>query len=391
MKIERNEIIKYLTTVSLSSLANSASALAVYWYVLETTASVETLIMAGILQSLPTVFAFIIANIAKGKSSRFFMWVSDAIRAVLFIALFLTCDLKYAVWIVIVINIVLHVLEQLRTTATTTIIAELNEKQTKYGIWVGMSNGIKSIFELIGVASCGYFFEKIGYKFTFISIALFFILSTVVSFTIKENAEITEDAKHIRPLSMLKQITHNVNILGIITLAVIISTVFSPLEIILTSFVHTILKKGALFYGIVDGLLMFGMIVGAFLFSFISKKIQNKKLLSYILLFCAVIFISLSIFHDQFVFSFLILLLGISLSLIDSTLDLWLLRIIPQEGRIAFFALISFLLALTSPLGNILLSYMVNIGLISVIFIIFGVIILVALLFSVFLINERND
>ena len=196
MKIERNEIIKYLTTVSLSSLANSASALAVYWYVLETTASVETLIMAGILQSLPTVFAFIIANIAKGKSSRFFMWVSDAIRAVLFIALFLTCDLKYAVWIVIVINIVLHVLEQLRTTATTTIIAELNEKQTKYGIWVGMSNGIKSIFELIGVASCGYFFEKIGYKFTFISIALFFILSTVVSFTIKENAEITEKTEN---------------------------------------------------------------------------------------------------------------------------------------------------------------------------------------------------
>ena len=79
------------------------------------------------------------------------------------------------------------------------------------------------------------------------------------------------------------------------------------------------------------------------------------------------------------------------MSLIDSTLDLWVLIIIPQEGRIAFFALISFLLALTSPLGNILLSYMVNIGFISVIFIIFGVIILVALLFSVFLINERND
>lgn len=266
-------------SVSFSSAANSASALAIYWYVLQTTEKVSILVLTGVLQSLPAMFAVFISTFANKKGSKFLMTGSDFIRAMLFILIAITCNSSIGVSVAVLVNILLQVFEQLRTAATTTIIPDIVQN-AKVSSWVGISNSVTAAFELIGITIGGFLFDKFNYLILFLIISVLFAFSSLFSSMLQSKASINEDNGDLNFsfVDTIKHIARSKILIGIIILAIIVNISFAPLDIMLTTFVHSVLKEGAMIYGSMDGGLTGGMILGSLLFGIVARTWRIKPI-----------------------------------------------------------------------------------------------------------------
>lgn len=229
-KISGFEVIKYLSSVSASSAANSASALAIYWFVLKSSGKVSTLVLAGVLQSLPAIFAVVISALANKRGSKFLMVYSDLIRAVLFLIIAIACTTRFGIWLAIIINIVIQVFEQLRTAATTTIIPEVAGSSSKLGTWVGLSNSITAAFELIGVSISGVVFDAFGYQTLFTMISFVFMISSILAMFLKINVVVNEDSSNFDMIQTFRHILSSKLLVGIILLAIAVNIVKGSLK-----------------------------------------------------------------------------------------------------------------------------------------------------------------
>lgn len=379
----RREIVKYLSSVAFSSAANSASALAIYWYVLKMTGEVSMLVLAGVLQSLPSIFAVGVAALANKKGSRYLMYTSDGMRAVLFLLITLFSTVSIGVWLAIGINMILQVLEQLRTSATTTVIPEMTKGKGKLGSWVGISNTITALFELVGITFSGIIFDKFGYQVLFLIIALTFVAASFTSYLLRVNYLVSEDEpSNFNMLGAFKHIYRSKTLLGIIILAIIVNFAFAPLDVVLTALVHSVLSSGATVYGFMDGGLMAGMIAGSAIFSLVAGKWHIKPIAIVGFAGCGAVLIILA-FADNTLFAIAaVIVLGSLMAFIDSSMDSWLLETVPENGRITIFTTVTALFTLATPLGTAFLGYLLNKTSVSIVLITMGVLILCAVLYA---------
>lgn len=118
--------------------------------------------------------------------------------------------------------------------------------------------------------------------------------------------------------------------------------------------------------GMIVGSLMVGLVVG-------GKELRKVIQFLFILLGSAIVFMGISI--NFIASSTIIFLIGATMALIDSSLDAFLLHIVPDNNRDRVFAFLTALMTATVPIGTGMFSVYINLAKTSSIFCFMGVVI----------------
>lgn len=380
--------MKYLASIGLSSIANNILTLTIYWYVLYETNSVAMLALTGFVQSIPILFTFAISFLVKNVGAKKMMFIGDATRALMAVVFVVNTYTFESITAVIIINVVNETAELIHRSATTSIIPDLveNENITQS---VGISNATISIFELIGTVMGGFFYDTLGVKVLAMLIFLFFSMAAIIVLGIKV-ANIMNDVECESKIKFnIKYILKDRFLVSIIALSLLINVVMSPFDLMITTHIKTAFNAGASAYSILDGMLMAGMIVGSLMVGIVVGKKELRKVIQFLLIVLgtAIVFMGISI--NFMASSAIIFLIGVTMALIDSSLDAFLLHIVPENNRDRVFAFLTALMTATVPIGTGIFSVYINLAKTSSIFCFMGIaIVMFTCIFGI--INNSN-
>ena len=386
--LNNKKYMKYLASIGLSSIANNILTLTIYWYVLYETNSVAMLALTGFVQSIPILFTFAISFLVKNVGAKKMMFIGDATRALMAVVFVVNTYTFESITAVIIINVVNETAELIHRSATTSIIPDLveNENITQS---VGISNATISIFELIGTVMGGFFYDTLGVKVLAMLIFLFFSMAAIIVLGIKV-ANIMNDVECESKIKFnIKYILKDRFLVSIIALSLLINVVMSPFDLMITTHIKTAFNAGASAYSILDGMLMAGMIVGSLMVGIVVGKKELRKVIQFLLIVLgtAIVFMGISI--NFMASSAIIFLIGVTMALIDSSLDAFLLHIVPENNRDRVFAFLTALMTATVPIGTGIFSVYINLAKTSSIFCFMGIaIVMFTCIFGI--INNSN-
>jgi len=368
--------MRYLASVGISSIANNILTLTVYWYVLYETNSIAVLSLTGFVQSIPILFTFAISFLVRNIGAKKMMFIGDAARALMAILFIVNIFSFESIAVVIMINVVNETAELIHTSATTSIIPTLvnGDEITES---VGISNATISVFELIGTVIGGFFYDAFGAKFLAILIFVFFSCAAVIVWGIKITSIVNDSDCENGNGFNIKFILGNGMLVGVIVLSLLINIVMSPFDLMITTHIKTVFNAGASAYSILDGMLMSGMIVGSLLVGLIVGKKELKKVIKVLFALLGIAIILMGISMNFLASSVIIFIIGATMALIDSSLDAFLLHILPDENRDRVFAFLTALMTATVPIGTGMFSVYINLAKTSYIFCVIGVVIVI--------------
>lgn len=368
--------MRYLASVGISSIANNILTLTVYWYVLYETNSIAVLALTGFVQSIPILFTFAISFLVRNIGAKKMMFIGDAARALMAILFIVNIFSFESITVVIMINVVNETAELIHTSATTSIIPTLvnGDEITES---VGISNATISVFELIGTVIGGFFYDAFGAKFLAILIFVFFSCAAVIVWGIKITSIVNDSDCENGNGFNIKFILGNGMLVGVIVLSLLINIVMSPFDLMITTHIKTVFNAGASAYSILDGMLMSGMIVGSLLVGLIVGKKELKKVIKILFALLGIAIILMGISMNFLASSVIIFIIGATMALIDSSLDAFLLHILPDENRDRVFAFLTALMTATVPIGTGMFSVYINLAKTSYIFCVIGVVIVI--------------
>lgn len=368
--------MRYLASVGISSIANNILTLTVYWYVLYETNSIAVLALTGFVQSIPILFTFAISFLVRNIGAKKMMFIGDAARALMAILFIVNIFSFESIAVVIMINVVNETAELIHTSATTSIIPTLvnGDEITES---VGISNATIAVFELIGTVIGGFFYDAFGAKFLAILIFVFFSCAAVIVWGIKITSIVNDSDCENGNGFNIKFILGNGMLVGVIVLSLLINIVMSPFDLMITTHIKTVFNAGASAYSILDGMLMSGMIVGSLLVGLIVGKKELKKVIKVLFALLGIAIILMGISMNFLASSVIIFIIGATMALIDSSLDAFLLHILPDENRDRVFAFLTALMTATVPIGTGMFSVYINLAKTSYIFCVIGVVIVI--------------
>ena len=368
--------MRYLASVGISSIANNILTLTVYWYVLYETNSIAVLALTGFVQSIPILFTFAISFLVRNIGAKKLMFIGDAARALMAILFIVNIFSFESIAVVIMINVANETAELIHTSATTSIIPTLvnGDEITES---VGISNATISVFELIGTVIGGFFYDAFGAKFLAILIFVFFSCAAVIVWGIKITSIVNDSDCENGNGFNIKFILGNGLLVGVIVLSLLINIVMSPFDLMITTHIKTVFNAGASAYSILDGMLMSGMIVGSLLVGLIVGKKELKKVIKVLFALLGIAIILMGISMNFLASSVIIFIIGATMALIDSSLDAFLLHILPDENRDRVFAFLTALMTATVPIGTGMFSVYINLAKTSYIFCVIGVVIVI--------------
>lgn len=374
--LKNNKFMRYLASVGISSIANNILTLTVYWYVLYETNSIAVLALTGFVQSIPILFTFAISFLVRNIGAKKMMFIGDAARALMAILFIVNIFSFESITVVIMINVVNETAELIHTSATTSIIPTLvnGDEITES---VGISNATISVFELIGTVIGGFFYDAFGAKFLAILIFVFFSCAAVIVWGIKITSIVNDSDCENGNGFNIKFILGNGMLVGVIVLSLLINIVMSPFDLMITTHIKTVFNAGASAYSILDGMLMSGMIVGSLLVGLIVGKKELKKVIKILFALLGIAIILMGISMNFLASSVIIFIIGATMALIDSSLDAFLLHILPDENRDRVFAFLTALMTATVPIGTGMFSVYINLAKTSYIFCVIGVVIVI--------------
>ena len=374
--LKNNKFMRYLASVGISSIANNILTLTVYWYVLYETNSIAVLALTGFVQSIPILFTFAISFLVRNIGAKQLMFIGDAARALMAILFIVNIFSFESIAVVIMINVVNETAELIHTSATTSIIPTLvnGDEITES---VGISNATISVFELIGTVIGGFFYDAFGAKFLAILIFVFFSCAAVIVWGIKITSIVNDSDCENGNGFNIKFILGNGLLVGVIVLSLLINIVMSPFDLMITTHIKTVFNAGASAYSILDGMLMSGMIVGSLLVGLIVGKKELKKVIKVLFALLGIAIILMGISMNFLASSVIIFIIGATMALIDSSLDAFLLHILPDENRDRVFAFLTALMTATVPIGTGMFSVYINLAKTSYIFCVIGVVIVI--------------
>ena len=187
----------------------------------------------------------------------------------------------------------------------------------------------------------------------------------------------------------IKYILKDRFLVSIIALSLLINVVMSPFDLMITTHIKTAFNAGASAYSILDGMLMAGMIVGSLMVGIVVGKKELRKVIQFLLIVLgtAIVFMGISI--NFMASSAIIFLIGVTMALIDSSLDAFLLHIVPENNRDRVFAFLTALMTETVPIGTGIFSVYINLAKTSSIFCFMGIaIVMFTCIFGI--INNSN-
>lgn len=374
MKSKKN-LMYYMIGRFISFTGTGIQLIAIPLYILDTTHSAFMMGVFSALNFLPSVMTLPFAGILGDRKNRKkIMIVADCGRGALLLILgFLALNASLNIYTLFIFQIFISIMDSIFTASSTALLPELIKHEN---LMKGMSlrAGSDAMSMIIGPTLGGIIYGLFGIKTIFFINGLSFVVSAVSSMIIIYKKNVSYKGK----MTIKSFFTENVEVLsfikrnrGLCQLFVF----FMILHLMLAPFFDIVLpyvvKKGMGFdsrqYGYLISLFTFGLLLGNIILVTYLKKLRARAIIkTALILETSMLFVlSFMAFPNIFrnlggrslilspILIFVILLTGFFYSGIDTPLNTNLQKMVPNNIRSRFFAILGMATQGAIPLGAI--------------------------------------
>ncbi|WPC44337.1 MFS transporter [Clostridium sp. JS66] len=381
MKLEKN-LSFYMLGRFISYIGTGIQQIAMPLYILDITHSAIMMGMFSALNLLPNVITLPFAGILGDRKNRKnIMIITDIVRGVLILTLgFLASWNSLNIYILFLMQIFISIMDSIFSASSTAILPELikEEELMKAMSLRGSSDAISMI---IGPSLGGIIYGLWGIKTVFYLNGLSFMLSAVSSIIIVyknlnvKKEKITLKSFFIENASVVSFITKNKALTQLFLFCLLINFLVAPFFDIVFPYV---LKKCVGFnsqqYGYLISCFTVGILLGNIAIGIYLKNFSTKIVIKVaILLQAAMLFIlTFSVYpnsinylggHDLKLFIILaivILLCGLFNSGINTPMNVNLQKMVPNEMRARFFAILGVFCQGAVPFGSLIYGFVLG-------------------------------
>ena len=286
MLLRNKSYIKVTLANAINRLGDSLDVLLFSWLIYDISKNAALSAFMIACNMIPTVILQPIAGvIVERKDKRSIMCLSDLCRGlIVFIIFFIYINNNLSPLIVLLATILISTIEAFRVPSGVAIVPSLLDSNSiDYG--VSFAEGLSQCFELLGVAIAGIILSLLGIKYTILIDVCIFLLSAFLLFEIESfNTErkITkiDSKKFIIEFKEGFIFFHKNKILSYLCiLGLLLNMVMIPINSLQTPFVVEILHNGPIVLSAIGIISAVSMIIGTFIYPFLSKSISAHLLI----------------------------------------------------------------------------------------------------------------
>lgn len=281
LKSER-QYLKMIVANVVNRFGDSIDAVAFGWLVYQLTGSATWLTIIYGVNFIPTIFFQPLAGaLVNFWDKKKLVVLCDMGRGLLVLLIGILFIIGWLTpWLLLIITFSNSCLEAIRMPCSMAIIPKILKKEN-YTTGVSFNQGASRVSELLGMGASGVIIATLGVGGALVVDAVTFILSGILLFFLKFKDEKT-DVKSNHYLSELKggfaYFLKNKAFIAIVIVCVLINITGVPWDSLKAAYISESLKLGAIALSVGGTLTTIGMIVGTFLYPFISKILSPKSI-----------------------------------------------------------------------------------------------------------------
>jgi MFS family permease len=280
--LKQREYMKTIIADIINRFGDSIDSVAFVWLVYQVTQSAAWSAIIFGVNRIPSVFLQPFAGAAiEGRNKKVIMVFTDIIRGLCvgFVAISMVFGFVNQ-WILLVVTLVISSAEAFRGPAGTALLPKLLDKKY-YEFGISLSKSSSSIVELVGLGLAGAIIAA-----TSVSTAIFidmttFFLSATILFTLRVKEETLKKAK-INAKEYLVTLKGGFAYLGrnsflryFVVLAVFLNAILVPFNSLTAPLASEVLHADEYMLSVLGITLSIGMLVGAVLYPYISRKLSK--------------------------------------------------------------------------------------------------------------------
>lgn len=381
---DKNFNLLFLSNI-INKFGDSIDLIAFMWLTYEVTNSAALTGVVAAFNGLPAIvlglFSGIIADRFDKKKLMAWSDFFRGIMVVLICILYLFNDLN--VYILIIATLIISILEILSTPARRAILPSIVEKEDLLKCNSKISSG-KLIVQLIGLAVAGTIISKFGVVAAIGTDAATFFISFILLMNIKVNKkdDIRKDKKYSiksdvkEALAILfKQLT----ILRTTIIATLVNLFIGPFNLLILNYCINVLGNGSSGQSILNTTVVIGILIVNFLLIKHINKNYFDKLINIGFILLSVSFMLYGINNNIYLSVIITLIYGIGTGFITAPSVTIIQKDTPREHLGKVMSIISLVNESSVPIGNCIAGFLIDKLNVNVIFISFGLAMLLSL------------
>lgn len=384
----QKEFMKTVIADIINRFGDSVDTIAFIWMVYQVTNSAAWSALIFGANKLPTVFLQPVAGaLVERLIKKRIMVLTDIIRGVVvgFIATAYMVGFLNK-WHLLLATLIISSAEAFRGPASSSLIPRLL-KQEHYEFGLSLNRSANSIMELVGLSAAGVIIAKFSIAAAiYIDMATFFVSAFILSLLrvkedIKTNASfnakeyfhtLKEGFAYLKEQTLLKYF---------VILALFLNAILVPFNSLMAPAISELLGAGELMMSVLSTALSIGMIVGASVYPYISRRMSKRAILAtggysialfYFSFILAGNFLS-SELAKYIVIAVVSFVVGAAISLLSSMCSVEFIKNVKEEYLARSSALFGAICVAAMPVASLIVSVVSGFTSTAVLFIISGI------------------
>lgn len=376
MSLFRNRNFSILLLGQLVSIfGNNLFIIALPWYVYAQTGSKLALAWTGMAQTLPVLAGLFVGVFVDRWSKRRTMVQSDLIRTVLSVLQFWLASVHVSLWLLLILVLLSQFIGTFFAPASSSLIPLLVE-EAEIPAATGLNQTTSAAAELVGMLSGGALITLLGAPLLFLVNGLTFLVSVLSLLFVRvaepAAARPTSSAQQ-EWLDGIKAILHSKIVLRITIGALVANFAFAPFDILLTVWVKNVLREQAFAFGLIEGAIAFGVMIGGALLGYVSKKVQLKQILTLGLMVMGLGILLVGALPNLYWDISMVLLAGLAMGFVNGSFGAVAMQMVPQTMLGRVFGTLTALSTLAIPAGIGLFGWLMQFTPIGLLFLMMGI------------------
>ncbi|MDP4147455.1 MAG: MFS transporter [Bacillota bacterium] len=364
----------------VSTIGNNLYTIALPWYVYSITGSKKALVLSGLSVFIPHIAGLFVGTFTDRWIKKDTMIWVDLLRGIITILLAVLAIKHVSFYYFIALVFLLQLVGSFFSPASSAMTPLLVEKEDLPSAF-GLSQSGNAVAQLIGTVGGGALFGLIGAPLLFFSNGISFFLSVLSLCFIRIQETIHHENisnSFIQNwLNGIQMIYRSKSILRIIAAGLLANFGLAPLEITFTAWIKGPMHSNSFSFGLINAGFLTGLLIGGLLMPIIRKRINSINTLKYGLLFIGIWIALIGVFPNFYWALSVMTIVGIALALVNTSLDVLLVDIVPQHMRGRVFGAFNGLIVLSGPIGLSILGSLLSYISLSWMFVIIGALSLV--------------
>lgn len=340
----------------LSTVGNHLFGIALLWYVLTATGSRLDVSLAGIMQTLPGIAALFTGVYVDRWRKRQTMMISDGLRAVIALGLFLSVTGSHTdLPLILVLVLLLEFFGTFFRPAASAFLPQVVAKDDLPGA-VGVFQSSAAGAQLVGLAGGGALIGLIGVPIIFLVNALTFVASVIGVGLVRVRE--TAIPRRAHSVSFFREWIDGLGVifrsrllLRIVVAALLTNFALAPLDVLFPFWVRSELHGSSVQLGLLMGALVVGLLVGGLLVGAVAARWSIRPILRATLLLVGLAMVGLGAVPNLAWDLTVGFLLGSAAGVATGALTSLLLQKVPADSRGRVFGAMNALATAATPLG----------------------------------------